>query len=45
MNAFTVIFVIVLIAVSLLIVFIIYRRWKARKEKTKIAFEMATYNH
>ena len=45
LGVFTVIFIVALCIGSLVIAYMIYRRWKERKQKAKVAFEMATYNH
>jgi hypothetical protein len=30
---------------SIAAVYFVYKRWKTKKINTKVAFEMATYNH
>ena len=44
-GAFTVVFVIFLILGTLVVVYIVYRRWRMKRKETNVDFEMANYNY
>lgn len=45
MSILTGVLLISMIVGSIVISYFVYKKWKNNKIKTKVAFEMATYNH
>ncbi len=44
-GAFTIVFVIMLIIGTFIVIYILYRRWQNKQKESRVAFEMANYNH
>ncbi len=44
-SAFTIVFVMLLVLGTVVIGYILFRRWRARQKDTRVAFEMANYNY
>ena len=42
---FTILFIIMLILGTVIVVYILYRRWRTKQKDTRVAFEMANYNY
>ncbi len=44
-GAFTIVFVILLILLTAIVGYILYKKWRARQKDARVAFEMANYNY
>jgi hypothetical protein len=44
-GAFTIVFIILLILVTSIIGYLLYRKWRAKQKDSRVAFEMANYNY